>query len=64
MTEIVARLAEEQGVTVMPERAIQLATIARRLNDTTRAAADRQVTLADPATYLHTLAVLRQDDVP
>ncbi|MEA5501786.1 hypothetical protein VB735_01470 [Halotia wernerae UHCC 0503] len=62
MTEIAARLAVEQGVTLTPERATQLASIARRLNDTTRAAADRQVTLADPGTYLHTLAALRQND--
>jgi hypothetical protein len=64
MTQIVARLAEEQRVTVTPARATQLAAIARRLNDTTRAAADRQTALADPATYLHTLTALRQDDMP
>jgi fructose-1,6-bisphosphatase/sedoheptulose 1,7-bisphosphatase-like protein len=62
VTEIVARLAAEQGVAVTPERATQLVAIGRRLNDTTCAAADRQAILADPATYLHTLASLRQDE--
>jgi hypothetical protein len=62
VTEIVARLAVEQGLAVTPQRATQLAAIGRRLSDTTRAAADGQAILADPATYLHTLASLRQDD--
>jgi len=62
VTEIVARLEAEQGLAVTSERAMQLAAIGRRLNDTTRAAADRQAILVDPATYLHTLASLRQDD--
>jgi len=62
VTDIAARLAQEQGVTVSSDRAAQLSAIARRLNDATRAAAGRQAALADPATYLHTLAALRQDD--
>ncbi|MBN9497282.1 MAG: hypothetical protein J0H39_11065 [Alphaproteobacteria bacterium] len=62
MTDIAARLTQEQGVTVTPDRAAQLSAVARRLNDTTCAAADRHATLADPATYLHTLAALRRND--
>lgn len=49
-------------MTVPPERAAQLAAVAKRLNDTTREVADCHAMLADPATYLHTLAALRQDD--
>ncbi len=62
MTDIAARLMEEQGVTVTPDRAAQLATIAQRLNEATLAVADRQASLVDPGTYLHTLAALRRDD--
>ncbi len=62
MTDIAARLTAEQSVAVTPERAAQLAAVAKRLNDATREAADRHAMLVDPATYLHTLAALRQDD--
>ncbi len=62
MTDPAARLADEQGVTVTPDRAAQLAAVAKRLNDTTREVANRHAMLVDPATYLHTLAALRQDD--
>ncbi len=62
MTDIAARLMDEQGVTVSSDRAAQLFAVARRLNDATRVAADRHAARADPATYLHTLAALRQDD--
>lgn len=62
MTTRDARLAAEQGVHVTPARAEQLARIADRLNDATRAAADRQSMLADPAIFAHTLASLRDKD--